>query len=186
LEPNVLDLIPPIIEYSVERQLFPTMLAENASVYAYQASEYWIDIGSPQKYSQLNFDLLSGNGGSYGFPNGNDVVVGHGSQIHPTARIEGPVMLGDNCEVNSEAIISGPTVIGDNCIIGERAVISSSIIWNNVTVGNSCRFVSSIAACGCILKPKSETEHAILGDYVTISQGYKLPQGTNVDPKQTI
>jgi NDP-sugar pyrophosphorylase family protein len=32
------------------------MLEAGGAIYAFQSSGYWIDIGNPEKYSQLNFD----------------------------------------------------------------------------------------------------------------------------------
>ncbi|MCL1885354.1 MAG: NDP-sugar synthase [Dehalococcoidia bacterium] len=186
LEPDLLDIIPSETEYSVERQLFPSMLKAGSSVYAFPSSGYWIDIGSPEKYSRLNFDLLCGNVASYGFQNNCDIIVGYNSQIHPTARLEGPVLLGENCVVGSNVTIKGPTVIGSRCRIEEEAFVSTSVIWQGVTVGRGCRFVSGIAADDCALQQGCEIEQAVLGNNVTILKNYKLASGTKVEPRQTI
>ena len=186
LEPGVLDMVPPSQEYSFERQLFPFMLAGREAVYAFPSSGYWIDIGNPEKYSQLNFDLLSGKGGQYGFNHGNEVITGRGCRIHPTAILKGPLLVGDNCAIGKEAVITGPTVIGQECRIGDGATISASVIWQKVTIGNGCRFISSIAADGCHLQVGSEADRAVLGDNVTISHWHKLEPGTRVGPGKTI
>jgi len=186
LEPSVLDLIPPETEYSIERQLFPYMLAANYSVYAYQLSGYWIDIGTPQKYSQLNFDLLSGKCVQYSFKNNRDIMVGQNSWIHPSATIEGPVLLGNDCMVGPKVSISGPTVIGSQCRIEEAATIADSIMWQGVVVGSNCRFISSIAANVCFLHHGSEAEYAVLGDHITLRPNYKLVNGSMVEPRQTL
>lgn len=186
LEPGVLDMIPPDVECSVERQTFPSMLAAGERVYAFPSDGYWIDIGNPEKYSQLNFDLLSGRGGQYGFSHGNEVIIGNGSQVHPTARLKGPLLVGDSCTIGKEAVITGPTVIGRDCRIEDGAMVSAAVIWQRVTVGNSCRFISSIAADGCHLQAGSEANRAVLGDNVTVSRGYKLEPGARVEPGQTI
>jgi len=182
LEPGVLDAIPPSQEHSFERQLFPAMLAGGDAVYAFPSSGYWIDIGNPEKYSQLNFDLLSGKGGQYGFNHGDEIIIGSGCHIHPTARLKGPLLLGDNCTIGKRVVITGPSVIGQECRIEDGAVVSDSVIWQKVTIGNGCRFISSIAAAGCQLQAGSEANRAVLGDSVTISSGYKLEPGTRVEP----
>ncbi|RJO62484.1 MAG: NDP-sugar synthase [Dehalococcoidia bacterium] len=186
LEPGVLDMIPPSQEYSFERQLFPSMLAGGDAVYAFPSSGYWIDIGNPEKYRQLNFDLLSGKGGQYGFNHGHEIITGRGCRIHPTAILKGPLLVGDNCSIGKEAVIIGPTVIGSGCLIEDAATISASVIWQNVTIGNGSRFMSSIAANGCHLQAGSEAIRAVLGDNVTISRGYKLEPGARVEPGKTI
>ena len=182
LEPGVLDMIPRSREYSFERQLFPSMLAGGDKVYAFSSPGYWIDIGNPEKYSQLNFDLLSGRSGQYGFKRGDEIIIGRGSHIHPTARLKGPLLLGDNCVIGQEASIAGPTVVGPECRIEDAAVVSACIIWQDVAIGNGCRVISSIIAGGCRLLPGSEADRAVLGDNVTISSGYKLEPGARVEP----
>lgn len=186
LEPGVLDMIPKSKEYSFERQLFPSMLAEGDKVYAFPSSGYWIDIGNPQKYSQLNFDLLSGKGGQYGFSCGDEIIIGRGSQIHPTARLKGPLLVGDNCIIGKEVIITGPAVIGQECRVEDAATVSASVIWQKVTIGNSCRFISSIAAGGCRLGAGSDITGAVLGDSVSVSPGYKLGPGSRLEPGTTV
>jgi len=182
LEPEMLDMIPRSQEYSFERQLYPSMLTGGEAVYAFPTSEYWIDIGNPEKYSQLNFDLLSGKGGQYGFNHGDEIIIGRGSYIHPTARLKGPLLVGDNCTFGKEVVITGPSVIGPDCCIEDGATISASVIWQRVTIGNGCRFISSIAAGGCQLQAGSEANWAVLGDNVTIAGGYKLEPGARVEP----
>jgi mannose-1-phosphate guanylyltransferase len=186
LEPEVLDMIPAGVECSVERQTFPAMLAAGDAVYAFPSTGYWIDIGNPEKYTQLNFDLLSGKGGRYGFQSGKDIVIGRGSQIHPTARLTGPVLVGDNCVIGQEVIITGPSVIGHECRIEDAAVLSASIVWQRTTIGDGCRIISSIVAGDCRMQPGSEARLAVLGDHVTLSPGCKLEPGTRVEPGKTI
>jgi mannose-1-phosphate guanylyltransferase len=182
LEPGVLDMIPADVECSVERRTFPSMLAAGERVYAFPSTGYWIDIGNPEKYSQLNFDLLCGKGGQYGFTHGHEIILGCGSHIHPNARLEGPLLLGDNCNIGKDVTIEGPAVIGPRCHIEDAAVISDSIIWEDVVIGRDCRVISSIIARGTLMLPGSEAERAVLGDHVTLSQSYKLEPGARVEP----
>ena len=144
-----------------------------------------IAIGNPEKYKQLNFDLLSGKGGQYGFNRGDQIALGHGSHIHPTARLKGPLMVGDNCTIGKDVIITGPTIIGPDCRIEAGATISDSILWQKVTIGGGCSFISSIAARGCRLEESSQAHGAVLGDNVTVSQGYVLKPGESVEPGVT-
>jgi mannose-1-phosphate guanylyltransferase len=60
LEPEVMELIPPQTNYSFERDLFPLLLRNGSPVYAYPSSAYWMDIGKPENYFQLHYDLLNG------------------------------------------------------------------------------------------------------------------------------
>ena len=44
---------------SIERDVFPTLVDDG--LYGYQASGYWLDIGTPDRYLQATYDILEGN-----------------------------------------------------------------------------------------------------------------------------
>src|SRR5206468_3570394 len=59
LEPSVLRYIPKAEPYSFERGLFPTLLERKEAVLSFILDQYWIDIGTPQKYLEVHQDILS-------------------------------------------------------------------------------------------------------------------------------
>ena len=61
LEPKVLSYIPKNENYSFEYQLFPALLEKAENFRAFIAEDnYWLDIGTPQRYLQAHYDLLNG------------------------------------------------------------------------------------------------------------------------------
>src|SRR5579883_3475067 len=60
LEEAILDLMPAATAYSVERSLFPDLLARRAPFYGCETEGYWIDIGTIDRYLQVHLDILSG------------------------------------------------------------------------------------------------------------------------------
>jgi lipopolysaccharide/colanic/teichoic acid biosynthesis glycosyltransferase len=56
------------------------------------------------------------------------------SNIHPTARFAGPVIVHDNVTVEQNAVVIGPTVLGSGSRIEEGAVVAQCVIGANVTV----------------------------------------------------
>src|SRR5437016_11161024 len=59
LEPSVLKYMPKGEPYSFERGLFPTLLEHKEPVTSFVLDEYWIDIGTPQTYLEVQQDILS-------------------------------------------------------------------------------------------------------------------------------
>jgi len=59
-EKKVFAMIPPGVPCSVEREVFPTMLAENQPFYGKELSGYWLDVGTLEKYQQAQQDVASG------------------------------------------------------------------------------------------------------------------------------
>ena len=59
LEPSVLDRIAGDRKVSIEREVFPAMVAEGR-LYAMSTDDYWLDTGTPLQYLRANLDLLGG------------------------------------------------------------------------------------------------------------------------------
>ncbi len=56
-EPQVLSFIPPGKKISLEKRLFPLLLKKQVPLFGYLCSGYFIDIGTPQKYAQIQEDM---------------------------------------------------------------------------------------------------------------------------------
>jgi len=57
LEFRVLNYIPEGRQISLEREIFPHLLKKNIPLFGYLTSDYFIDIGTPQKYAQIQEDV---------------------------------------------------------------------------------------------------------------------------------
>jgi mannose-1-phosphate guanylyltransferase len=147
LEPEVLDYIPDDRFYMFENGVFPRLLQQGEPFYAYRSTAYWIDMGTPEQYHRVNSDLLLGNCSSP-LHTARDIILGPGCEIHPSARLSGPVMLADGCSVGAQARITGPAVMGRGCRIAEGAVIENSLLWDDITVAEGAIVINSIIASG--------------------------------------
>lgn len=138
LEPKVLEYVPPGCHYMFEKGLFPLLLELGEPVYGYPFSGYWLDMGTPEKYLQLNCDLLMSKAKSALIEDlgDNEVHCGKDVIIHPTAEIVGPAIIGSRCTIGKGACIKGPVVIGQDCCIAEGATIARTVLWNSVNVGS--------------------------------------------------
>lgn len=186
LEPDVLTQIPPDTEVSIERKVFPRLLSQGEPVYAYSSPAYWTDMGAPEKYLQLHRDLLAGKCKQYAFSRGDEVVIGEQSDIHPTARIKGPVVIGANCSIGQQVELLGPVIIGDGAKIQGGSVIGDSVIGRNARLGPRVKLKSSILADNCHLKAGSLCEESVLGDNVTVAGNCKLEPGSSIWPGTTV
>jgi len=185
LEPNVLTHIPPQANFSFERELFPLLLDRGEPVFAYPSSTYWIDIGAPEKYFQLNQDLLHSkcSAAQYALGSGEKVRIGKQSHIHPTAQINGPAVIGDNCTIGQQVKLIGPVVIGSGCTIQPEAVVEESIIWHKVQIGQRAVVKSSIIANNCHLHPDCYiADGSLLSDNVIVISGCQLKPASKIWP----
>jgi mannose-1-phosphate guanylyltransferase len=182
LDREILKRIPPQSNFSFERQLFPSLLEQGEAVYAYPSSAYWVDIGTPEKYLQLQRDIMRGEVKGYTLVQGKVVKIGQGCSIHPETQIIGPVVIGNNCTINRGVKIFGPVVIGQGNTIEEDAVIDSSITWHNNRFGTRSSVIESIIANDCVLESGSYTEKSVIGDHVKVSRNTRLGPGSRIWP----
>jgi mannose-1-phosphate guanylyltransferase len=57
LESQVLNYIPEGRQISLEREIFPHLLKKKVALFGYLTSDYFIDIGTPQKYAQIQENM---------------------------------------------------------------------------------------------------------------------------------
>ena len=60
LEPDTFDRIPRDVPWSIERSYFPSLIERGETFVAYVYDGYWIDIGTPEKYTQVHRDIMDG------------------------------------------------------------------------------------------------------------------------------
>src|SRR6478736_2114513 len=137
LEPDTFDRIPKDTPWSIERSFFPSFIERGETFVAYQYNGYWIDIGTPEKYTQVHRDIMDGR---YQAPPFAGRAPGY-AFVAPDARvdegvaIEGPVFIDQGAVVKAGARIGAYSVIGRQCHVEEDAVVRGSILWANTRVG---------------------------------------------------
>jgi mannose-1-phosphate guanylyltransferase len=186
MEPDVMSRVPPQTNFSFERELFPPLLEQGEPIYAFPSPAYWMDIGTPEKYSQLNRDLLSGRSNQYSFATDDKVIIGEQSRSHPKAQITGPTVIGSNCSIAKGAKLIGPVVIGPGCTILDNALIKETIIWHNVRIEPRAKLSNAIIANNCLLGAGSMVQDSVLGDNVTVASGYRLKPDSHIWPGNSV
>ena len=117
--PSVIETIAANTVVSVERDVFPALVAAGKKIYGYVEDAYWLDIGTPRA-------LLAGS----------KHLVGGEFKVDTTSRIA------------ASAILQDGTSVGQNCNIHENTLISGSIICAGVDVGAGSEIKNSFVAPG--------------------------------------
>jgi mannose-1-phosphate guanylyltransferase len=186
MEAEVLNSIPAKTMFSFEHDVFPPLLQDSKPIYAFPSSCYWMDIGSSEKYHQLNRDLLNGMSNQFSFKNNSQVLIGENSNAHYSAEITGPTMIGDNCAIGRKVQLSGPMVIGHSSTIGDGAIVEDSVIWNNVVIESGATVKRSIIADNCRIGVASTIMDAVISNNVTVAVGYMLKPGSKIWPETKV
>ncbi|MFC1961600.1 sugar phosphate nucleotidyltransferase [Chloroflexota bacterium] len=174
LEPEVLSLVPAGEHCMFENYLFPLLLERDEPILSYPSRAYWIDIGTPEKYLKTNQDLLR--------EWGEEVRTEGKSDLHPGARISGPVLIGEGCTVAEGARLKGPAVLGPRCEIGRGAIVDGAVLWQGVRIGEEALVRNCIVgAGGCIEAESHVLDDCVIGDNVTVGRGNHVPQGTRIE-----
>lgn len=145
----------------MERETFPHLLQQGRKVAIYQGCNYWLDIGTPEKYIQAHRDNFEGKLRLSKINFGQRAVCGSNARIHNTAVLRGPVYLGDNVRIGANAVVGPSVVIGDNSVIGRECEISGSILWNNVVVEAGAKMADCIVTHSNTVKSASRHRHVI-------------------------
>src|SRR5918999_4671780 len=144
LEPDTFDRIPDDVAWSIERSFFPSFIERGETFLASIYRDYWIDIGTPEKYMQVHRDIMDGR---YVMPPFNGASgmawVAPTARIDRTARLEGPLFIDDGCVVSASARIGPYTVLGPDCVVDEQADISGSIVWSGSRIGREAHIVDT-------------------------------------------
>ncbi len=164
LEPSVLGYIPKAEPYSFERGLFPTLLERKEAVLSFILDQYWIDIGTPQKYLEVHQDVLSQKFVSPRVP----ARVLERNLLPGTAAVDEKSIIDSGVTIRDGVRIEN-SVIGKNCKIDEGAQIVDSVIWSGNTIDAGARVSQSIVGKGCYI-----------GRYATLRPGVVLGDKTVV------
>ena len=135
LEPETFDRIPKDTPYSIERSYFPSLVERGETFVAYVYQGYWIDIGTPEKYTQVHRDIMSGTFSAAPFAGSRDAIVADGARIEEGATVEGPCFIDDGTVVRAGARVEPFSVLGRDCHVEESAVVRGSIIWSGSWIG---------------------------------------------------
>ena len=150
LEPEALDGVPPGRPVSIEREVFPELIASGRTVSAYLSEAYWLDLGTPPRYLQAHFDVLEGR------VRGFDVSAPYVSE---TARVDLRARLGRW------------VVVGAGAEIGPGAEVEESVLHRGATVAEGARVTGSILGPGSEVGPGATVSDAVLAEGARVAAG---------------
>lgn len=184
LERSVLDRIPRGRSVSIEREIFPALIAAGERLFSYVTSDYWLDVGRPQQYLQGHYDVLDRRLPLA--PSGDAAASARGSlwylgatQAPPNLRL--PAFIGEGVTIDATAIVGPYAVVGDGCRIGPGAVIRDAVIWNGVEIGAQARVSDAIVASNAHVGAGAHvTQGAVVGHGARIADHTRLEADARV------
>lgn len=158
LEPECIARIPAGVPSSVERDIYPKLLAEGAAVYGVAPGGFWMDMGRAEQLIAATNAVLSGavKTAAPGLAQADDV------QIAPDARI------------------GADTVLGRGCCVGAGSSLEGCILMDGVKVGAGARLRGVIADSGAAIGDDVYLEAGSGRPIPVLAAGSILAKGTRL------
>jgi mannose-1-phosphate guanylyltransferase len=152
---------------SFEREVFPGLVGDG--LYGWEATGYWIDIGTPERYLEATYDLLAGR--------------------VPSTLPERDVtdsLIPASCIVSGARI--GPlSVLGEHCSVGTDAVVERSVLHQSVRVGADANVVGSVLADGVVVGDGARIgPDAVIGAGAEIAAGAVVGSEARIEPEEKV
>jgi NDP-sugar pyrophosphorylase family protein len=172
LEPDTFDRIPKDVAWSIERSYFPSLIERGETFVAYVYDGYWIDIGTPEKYTQVHRDIMDGRYSTapfVGLPEPRTSVAAD-ARIEDGAIVEGPCFIDHGVLIKTGARVGPYSVVGRQTQVEEDASIDGAILWPNCRVSRAASVRNAILGRNCHLgRSVSVDGGAVLGDKTTLT-----------------
>ncbi|MCX2711142.1 NDP-sugar synthase [Mycolicibacterium sp. J2] len=166
---ELIDELPKGRALSVEREVFPALLAQGRKVCGYVDNSYWRDMGTPDDFVRGSADLVRG--------------------IAPSPALNGQAgerLVHDGAAVAPGALLIGGTVVGRGAEIGAGARLDGAVIFDGVRVAAGAVIERSIIGFGARIGPRALIRDGVIGDGADIGARCELLRGARVWPGVTI
>ncbi len=133
---------------------------------------YWIDIGTPEKYTQVHRDIMDGRYRAVPFRDLPEprTWISPEARIEEGATVEGPCFIDEGALVKAGARIGPYSVIGKQTQIEEGVTIDGGIIWPNCRISRDASVRNAILGRNCHVGRNTSVDHgAVLGDKTTLT-----------------
>ncbi len=158
-EPSVIDRISAGQMVSIERDIFPDLVAAN-QVSGHISDDYWIDTGTPDTFRQANLDLVTGVRATTVDAVAPDAVVDESVKLTNS-------LVGDGAHIGADCRLVG-SVILPGARLGTDVEIVDSIVAGQI--GSRARIVNSVIATDAVIDD---------GEVIT---DVRLPQSPEPEP----
>jgi mannose-1-phosphate guanylyltransferase/phosphomannomutase len=193
LEPEVLQRLPENENRDWSKDVFPTMLEEDAALFGCNLEGYWQDVGNTDAYLEACRDVFADKvqiniRGALNDSDDKRVYLGSDVQVEKKdlSLLEGMVVLGDNTQVQGSAKLKN-CVVGRNCIIEDGVELEDVILWRNVYIRKGSR-LKGATLCNNVQIGQGVVaeEGTVIADHTTVGDEVFLKKDVKIWPNKVI
>jgi mannose-1-phosphate guanylyltransferase len=181
LEREILDLIPPDRNVSIEREVWPKLIGDG--LYGYSSESYWLDIGTPERYLKGTFDIIEGNVRTAVQERLGDSWIARGEGVEVLGRVIPPAVLERGVSVAAGAQVGSLVVLAEDVSIGANSTVERAVILKGSAIGEGCELRDCIIGPGCRIGAGTRiTGGAVLGEEVSVGADNLITRGARIFP----
>jgi mannose-1-phosphate guanylyltransferase len=181
LEHSVLDMLEPDQPASIERDVFPQLVG--SGLYGCVSENYWLDIGTPERYLQATFDILEGTVGTDYAERAGDTYLVVEQSVENEGRIIPSALVGSHSRIADGARVGGRVVLEQNVSVGPHTTIERSVVLRGAEIGSHCTLSGCIVGGGVRIGDNTHVEGlSVLGEGVTIGADNVIANGALIFP----
>ncbi len=182
LERAVVDLIPRGRAVSIEREIFPRLVGQG--LYGLRLEGYWMDIGTPERYLQATWDILTGAVETEVAARVDAAGSGvdEHAEVDGAAVLEGPLLVESGAHVGA-ALLGPRAVVGADCEVADGARVTGSVLHERCRVGADAVVEDSIVGAGVEVGDGAEIGHgSVIGEGARVEPGAVVEHDARVEP----
>jgi NDP-sugar pyrophosphorylase family protein len=123
------------------------VFSANAIPFSSESPTRMLRIDSPNSYLSSQQNAMSRNLSSMLTVERqlrDDIWVGRNVSIHPSALLNGPILIGENTRIASGVTLGPYAVIGSNCLVDRNTSIERATVLPNIYLGEGLQVTDSI------------------------------------------
>jgi mannose-1-phosphate guanylyltransferase len=145
---------------SIEREIFPSLIADGRPVFGFVSDAYWRDLGTPDQYLQAHVDLLDGR--VRGQPAYPAPFLAAGASVAEGASVASHVVVGPGAAIEAGAEVAD-SVLLEGARVGERSRVRRSILGPSSIVSAGAIVEDSVLGAGAVLEPDAVVRDGRIG-----------------------
>jgi len=181
LEREILELVAPDRNVSIEREVWPLLVDDG--LYGSPSESYWLDVGTPARYLQATFDIIEGNVATAVRERLGSDWLAIDQQAQSQGRVIPPAVLERGVRVAAGAHVGSLAVLAEDVTVGAGATVERAVVLEGSQIGDGCELRDCIIAAGCRVGAGTRiTGGAVLGEGVKVGSHNVITRGARIFP----
>jgi mannose-1-phosphate guanylyltransferase len=181
LEREILELVPPERNVSIEREVWPRLV--DNGLYGFPSESYWLDIGTPARYLQGTFDIIEGNVKTAVCDRLGDGWAAIAPDVELHGRVIPPAVIERGVKIAAGAHVGSLVVLAENVTVGAGSSVERAVVLQGTSIGAGCELRDCILAPGCSVGDGTHISGgAVLGEGVSVGARNVITRGARIFP----